>query len=119
MPKRDEIDAELVSALALGASPEHAALRVGCGRRTVYRRLENPAFMARLDAARDRLGDLPADMGPMYETLASLRAASKALSGFDSSGVELTARECRKRVDESVRWLEEWCWLREIEPVAA
>jgi hypothetical protein len=45
-------DAELVLALACGASPENAAQKVGLSRRTVFRRLADPAFRAQVHAMR-------------------------------------------------------------------
>jgi hypothetical protein len=42
----------LLSALAFGATVEHAARKAGLTERTVYRRLAEPAFRARLDEIR-------------------------------------------------------------------
>lgn len=45
-------DDALLLALACGASPEAAAQKAGVSLKTAYRRLADPAFKARLDAAR-------------------------------------------------------------------
>jgi hypothetical protein len=50
--RRRKADAELLLALACGATPEHAAQKTGFGLRTVYRRLAEPDFRARVDAVR-------------------------------------------------------------------
>jgi hypothetical protein len=46
------VEQALLSALAFGATVEHAARKVGITERTVYRRLAEPAFQARLDKIR-------------------------------------------------------------------
>src|SRR5262249_6736792 len=51
-PKPHAATEALVRALACGATVEHAARKVGMGERTAYRRLQDPAFRARVDAAR-------------------------------------------------------------------
>ena len=45
-------DDALLLALACGASPEAAAQKCGVSLKTAYRRLRDPKFRARLDAAR-------------------------------------------------------------------
>ncbi len=45
-------DEALIRALACGATVENAARKAGMGERTAYRRLENPEFGARVNAAR-------------------------------------------------------------------
>ena len=42
----------LLMALAFGATVENAARKAGISERTAYRRLDNPAFLARLERAR-------------------------------------------------------------------
>lgn len=49
---RRRADDTLILALAGGATVEAAAANAGVGLTTVYRRLKDPAFRARLDAAR-------------------------------------------------------------------
>lgn len=49
---RANADEALIAALAAGLTASEAAGRVGLGTRTVVRRLADPAFRARLDAAR-------------------------------------------------------------------
>jgi hypothetical protein len=50
--RRRKADADLVLALACGATPENAAQKAGFGLRTVYRRLAEPGFRARVDDVR-------------------------------------------------------------------
>jgi hypothetical protein len=50
--RRRKADADLILALACGATPENAAQKAGLGLRTVYRRLAEPGFRARVDAVR-------------------------------------------------------------------
>jgi hypothetical protein len=50
--RRRKADAELILALACGATPENAAQRAGFGLRTVYRRLAEPAFRAQVNQLR-------------------------------------------------------------------
>ena len=48
-------DDRLLTALASGCHVENAALAAGISERTAYRRLSDPDFRARLDAARESL----------------------------------------------------------------
>ena len=50
--RKQEAEQALLSALAFGATVEHAARKAGLTERTVYRRLAEPAFRARLDEMR-------------------------------------------------------------------
>ena len=50
--RKKKADVELALALACGATPESAAQKAGLSRRTVYRRLEDPAFRAQVSAMR-------------------------------------------------------------------
>ena len=65
-------DETLVALLAGGASRQQAAQSAGVGVRTVFRRLEDPAFRARIEEAR-------ADM--LARTSALLSAAGTAAAG--------------------------------------
>jgi hypothetical protein len=47
-----QADQALLQALACGATVENAARKGGVSERTVYRRLDNPTFMQRLQQAR-------------------------------------------------------------------
>jgi AraC-like DNA-binding protein len=49
---RKGLDAALVTALAAGGSLAAAAAHAGCSERTVYRRLQDPEFKARVQQAR-------------------------------------------------------------------
>jgi DNA invertase Pin-like site-specific DNA recombinase len=49
---RKQADAVLLMALACGATAEAAAAKAGIGVATVYRRLNDPEFKAKLDATR-------------------------------------------------------------------
>jgi hypothetical protein len=48
-------DSLLIAQLAGGATQEHAATAVGCSRRTIARKLQDPKFCAQLDEARRQL----------------------------------------------------------------
>ena len=50
--RRRKADADLILALACGATPENAAQKAGFGLRTVYRRLAEPAFRACVNEVR-------------------------------------------------------------------
>jgi len=56
-PAKGRADDVLVGALAGGATREQAAAAAGVGERTVYRRLGDPAFTARVAEARARILD--------------------------------------------------------------
>jgi len=71
-PGRTSADETLVTLLAGGATRQQAAQSAGVGERTVYRRLEDPAFRARIEEAR-------ADM--LARTSALLTAAGAAAAG--------------------------------------
>ena len=74
-------DEPLVLALACGAGVEAAARQCGLHERTVYRRLEDPAFRARVQEARAEMlkrsaGLLTAAAGESVRTLLSLQKES-------------------------------------------
>ena len=69
---RTSADETLVVLLAGGATRQQAAQSAGVGERTVYRRLEDPAFRARIEEAR-------ADM--LARTSALLTGAGAAAAG--------------------------------------
>jgi hypothetical protein len=69
---RSSADEALVTLLAGGATRQQAARSAGVGERTVYRRLEDPDFRARIERAR-------ADM--LARTSAMLTAAGAAAAG--------------------------------------
>ena len=48
-------DTLLIAQLAGGATQDHAAAAVGCSRRTIVRKLQDPAFLIQLDEARTQL----------------------------------------------------------------
>jgi hypothetical protein len=52
---RKNVEALLVTALAAGGSPDAAANHAGCSRRTVFRRLQEPSFRAKVEQARANL----------------------------------------------------------------
>src|SRR5215210_2043981 len=79
--KRTQGDQLLVAALAAGAPVEQAARQSGLSARTAYRRLADPAFQARLAAARDELivsavAALAGCAGKAVSTLAALLESS-------------------------------------------
>lgn len=48
-------DTALILSLAAGSTPTDAAAKTGLSRRTVYRRLDDPAFRDRVQSERDNL----------------------------------------------------------------
>ena len=96
-------DTELVLALAYGLSPESAAEKAGLSRRTVYRRLEDPAFRARVT-------DLRADMVRRAAGMAAFAGPSavKALTTLQESAASEAVRLGAARAT-----LELGCKLRE------
>ena len=102
-------DTELVLALACGASPDNAAQKAGLSRRTVFRRLADPAFVAqvgamRADIARRAAGMLTAAGLAAIKTLTTLQesASSEAVRlGAARATLELG---CKLR--ETVEWTE-------------
>jgi hypothetical protein len=57
-PKRGrplDVDSQLLQALLVGASPASAARFANCSVKTVYRRLDTPAFQQRLARERARV----------------------------------------------------------------
>lgn len=78
---RKKEDETLVLALACGSSVEAAARQCQLHERTVYRRLEDPAFRARVQEARGEMvkrsaGMLTAAAGESVRTLLSLQKDS-------------------------------------------
>jgi len=71
-PGRTSADETLVTLLAGGATRQQAAQSAGVGERTVYRRLEDPVFRARIEEVR-------ADM--LARTSSMLTAAGAAAAG--------------------------------------
>jgi hypothetical protein len=51
---KKNVELQLIVALAGGATAEKAAKAAGCSTRTVWRRLKDPAFKARVTKARDQ-----------------------------------------------------------------
>jgi hypothetical protein len=102
-------DAELVLALACGASPENAAQKAGVSRRTVFRRLADPAFRAQVTEMRAEIVRRTSAMvtaGGMtaVKTLTTLQdsAASESVRlGAARAMIELG---CKLR--ESIEWAE-------------
>jgi hypothetical protein len=80
-------DAELVLALACGASHENAAQKAGVSRRTVYRRLSDPAFRAQVTELR---AEMLRRMAGMF-TAAGM-AAVKTLTTLQDSATSESVR---------------------------
>jgi hypothetical protein len=74
-------EGELITLLVSGATVKDAAAKTGLSERTVYRRLQDPAFGERLEAARRerwaRIGDIM--------TAATLPSAKKLIGLLDSA----------------------------------
>jgi hypothetical protein len=88
--RKRKAEAALVQTLACGASPEAAGQTAGLSRRTVFRRLADPAFRAEVDAVRAemlrRTADIISAAGPSaIKTLVKLQEAAA------SEGVRLGA----------------------------
>ena len=99
---RKNADAALIAALATGATVRDAASDVGVGERTVYRRLDDPAFRRQVDDARAAL---------IATAVARLGAAStkavatlEGLLTADSEAVQLGA--ARAILDAALKWRE-------------
>jgi len=103
-------DAELVLALAYGATPENAALKAGLSPRTVYRRLKEPSFRERVHQVRTEMteraaGMLTAASMGAIRTLMHLQEAATSESvrlGAARSVLELACR-MRENVELTAR----------------
>ncbi len=100
---RKNADSALVAALAGGATVRDAAVTVGVGEMTAYRRLRESEFRRRVDEARAEIlsgamARLSAAATGAVETLTSLLAA-------ESESVRLGA--ARSILDVALRWREQ------------
>ncbi len=88
-PGRAGADDVLIASLAAGATRQAAAARATVAERTVYRRLEDPEFRARIDEAR---GDMVARASAML-TAAGMAAAETLirLLRAESDAIKLAA----------------------------
>jgi hypothetical protein len=107
--RRKKGDTELVMALAYGASPEHAAHKAGLSRRTVYRRLADPAFRARVtdlraDLARRTAGMITAAGLQAVKTLTTLQESATAEAVRLGAARAMLDLGCKLR--EHVEWAE-------------
>jgi hypothetical protein len=101
--RKRKAEAELVAALACGASAESAAQRAGVSLRTVFRRLADPAFRAQVDAMRAELVRRSTDLFTAAG-LSSIKTLMKLQESAESEAVQLGA----------ARAIMEWgCKLRE------
>jgi hypothetical protein len=102
-------DTELLQALALGASVEHAAQKAGVSRRTAYRRLAAPAFRARVielraELTRRALGMLTAAGLGAVKTLTVLQES--AMSEAVRLGAARATLELGCKLRENTEWSE-------------
>ena len=102
-------DAELVLALACGASPENAAQKAGLSRRTVFRRLADPVFCAqvtelRVEMSRRAAGMITAAGMAAVKTLTSLQES--AASESVRLGAARATLELGCKLRENVEWPE-------------
>jgi hypothetical protein len=100
-------DTELLHALACGASVENAAQKAGLSRRTAYRRLEDPAFRARVielraELTRRALGMLTAAGLGAVKTLTVLQESAT------SEAVRLGAARATLELGCKLRENSEW-----------
>jgi hypothetical protein len=103
--RRRKVDAELVMALACGASPESAAQKAGLSLRTVYRRLAEPAFGARVRQVR---GELLRRAAGMF-TVAGMGAIKTLMALQESAASESVRLQAARAL------IELGCKLRESE----
>src|SRR6266403_567779 len=96
-------DTELLLALACGATPENAAQKAGLSRRTVFRRLADPAFVAQVAELRADFTRRTAGM-----TAAAGLGAVKTLTTLQESATSEAVRFWAARAT-----LELGCKLRE------
>ncbi len=95
-------DVELVVALACGASPENAAQKAGLSRRTVFRRLADPAFRAqvnemRAEVVRRTTGMLTAAGMAATKTLTTLQESATSESVRLGAGRAVIELGCKMR----------------------
>jgi cystathionine beta-lyase/cystathionine gamma-synthase len=100
-------DAELVQALAMGASAENAAQKAGVSRRTVCRRLADPAFRTRVAEARAEI--VRREAGLLTAAgMAAIKALTTLLESATSESVKLgaarTTLEMGCKLRETVEW---------------
>jgi hypothetical protein len=86
---RKKADDALVFALSAGASAAGAARHAGVSERTVYRRLADPAFRARVDAARSEMVQQVVGRLAAVGTIAS--QTLQELLGSESEAIRLGA----------------------------
>jgi hypothetical protein len=102
-------DTELVLALACGATPENAAQKTGLSRRTVYRRLSEPAFAAQVNAMR---ADMVRRSAGMFTAagMAAIKTLTTLQESANSEAVRLGAAratiELGCKLRETVEWTE-------------
>jgi hypothetical protein len=107
--RRRKADADLILALACGATPENAAQKAGFGVRTVYRRLAEPAFRAQVNEMRAELvrraaGMLTAASMVSIKTLTTLQES--AVSESVRLGAARAVLELGCKVRASVQLME-------------
>jgi hypothetical protein len=114
--RKRKADVDLVLALACGATADSAAQKTGLSRRTVYRRLADPAFRSQVTAMRTEMAQramgmlTAAGMGAI-KTLRVLQESATSESvrlGAARATIELS---CKLR--ENVEWAERLSGLEE------
>ena len=102
-------DAELLLALACGATVENAALKAGLSCRTVYRRLADPAFRAQVTEARAGMVRRAAGMFSAAG-LQAVKTVTTLQESASSEAVRLGAAratiELGCKLREAVEWAE-------------
>jgi hypothetical protein len=110
---RKSADDALALALASGSTVQAAAQQVGISDRTAYRRLEDPAFRARVDQARDEM--LRQTIGRLSalgtEAVTALVTLMKSADSTDA--IKLGA--VRTALDNLFRGHEQFTLVRQIE----
>ncbi|MDB5310564.1 MAG: hypothetical protein JWO38_4766 [Gemmataceae bacterium] len=94
MAQRKKNEDALLLALAWGATVENAAKQCGLCDRTVYRRLEDPAFRTRLretrtDMVRRASGMLTAAAGEAARAVLEIGIKVRELAEFEADGRQL------------------------------
>jgi hypothetical protein len=105
--RKKKADAELVLALACGASPESAAQKSRLSRRTVYRRLADPAFRGQVDAMRAEI--LRRSVGMLTAaSLGAIKTFTTLQESATSESVRLGAARATIELGCKLRETAEW-----------
>jgi hypothetical protein len=105
--RKRKADADLLLALACGASPENAAQKAGLSRRTVYRRLADPAFRAQVAEVRAEMVRRAAGMFTAAG-MAAIKTLTTLQESATSESVRLGAARATIELGCKLRETAEW-----------